>query len=337
MKAEQLVAAYGSPAYVYELGAVRDSHRALKQALPDPSRIYYSLKSNPHPSIVRQVIELGCHCEVCSIGELQTVLDCGGDPQQVLYTGPGKSRKEIRFALSSGVTHFSVDSLQEISKVVAEAEAQQTPVQLVLRINPDRPVPGLGLTMTGGPSQFGIDASKILLDPAEYAQFPFADVIGYHIYMGTNITEDDTLLKTFLTAVELAEELSEALGIEPQILDLGGGFGHAFAKRGERLNFQAIRAPLVAELEKRFPRWREGAPLVAFESGRYLAAPSGYLLCTVEDVKRSKNLPFVILDAGIHHLGGMSGLGRVPRIGLEFLLPEQPERELIENCQVVGP
>lgn len=336
MNARELLGEYGSPAYVYDLGEVRTSLAMLRGALPHGSVVYYSLKANPHPALVRELVRLGCRAEVCSPGELATALAAGARPGDVLYTGPGKSRAEVRNALSRGVTHFSVDSADDVAKVAELAEEAGVRVGLLLRINPDRPVPGLGLTMCGGPSQFGADAAAVLGDPAAFRGTPWARVTGCHVYMGTNITETETLLATFRTALELAVEVCAAVGVEPEIVDLGGGFGHPFAHPGPRHDFAALRGPLEALLDERLPGWREGRTEVAFESGRYLVAASGSLLATVEDVKTSKDRPFVVLDTGIHHLGGMSGLRRVPSVAAGALA-EEDSGETLDRATLVGP
>ncbi|MCD1257283.1 type III PLP-dependent enzyme [Paenibacillus athensensis] len=295
---------------------MREAHEALRRALPEPSVVYYSLKANPHEALVQTLVGLGCHAEVSSTGELRAALDSGCLPQHVLYTGPGKTTAEIAFALRQGVIQFSVDSRHDMDKVLEEASRQRRQVRLVLRINPDEPVPDLPLTMTGVPSQFGFDAS-LLLEEGGAAQLdpgPWGAIVGFHIYMGTNLTTPESLLRMYAKTIELAHRLAAALRIELELLDLGGGFGHPFIKEGAPYDFSAIRGPLEANLEAYFPQWRQGRPAVAFESGRYLVGAAGTLYSTVQDVKMSKGQQFVILDAGIHHLGGMSGLGRLTRI-----------------------
>lgn len=341
MNPQTLLAQYGSPAYVYDLDQVRAAHGALRQALPASSTLYYSLKANPHPALVAELNRLGCQAEVSSTGELQTALDSGCVAACCLYTGPGKTLHEIRYALERGATSFSIDSPADLRKVATVAEQLDTPARVLLRVNPSDAVPGLGLTMTGGPSQFGADAAWIRQRPQDFSSTPWAQIVGFHIYMGTNITAADTLLHTFAVASRLAAELAEVLQIELQVVDLGGGFGHPFATPGVRCNFSELRAPLEALLDDALPGWRDGYPHVAFEAGRYLVASSGTLFSTVQDVKESQGRPFVVLDSGIHHLGGMAGLRRVPRIGAQILQVDGVDAEDAEvglhDAHIVGP
>src|SRR5579885_3471468 len=134
MNIADLVATYGSPLYIYELSAIRDAYHKLKEALPAPSQLYYSLKANPHPAIVSQLVQLGCSCEVSSINELHIALNSEKGQkasEHILYTGPGKTRKEIRTAIERGVQLFSVESLQDMTKIATTAADLQRPVQLL--------------------------------------------------------------------------------------------------------------------------------------------------------------------------------------------------------------
>nr|BFE50209.1 hypothetical protein GCM10017745_36360 [Saccharothrix mutabilis subsp. capreolus] len=106
-----------TPAYVYDLDEVDRSAALLRAALPSPSRLYYSLKANPHPLVVAALRAAGCHAEVCSPGELDVALAAGFSPQEVLYTGPGKRDAEVAGALRLGVRWFSVDSPHAIDQL----------------------------------------------------------------------------------------------------------------------------------------------------------------------------------------------------------------------------
>lgn len=338
MNVQRLLEEYGSPAYVYDLAEVRAAYAALRRALPAESTLFYSLKANPHPAIVAELHRLGCRAEVSSVGELHSALTAGCAPEGCLYTGPGKTLHEITYAFEHGTTCFSIDSPTDLRKVASVAQRMNTPARLLLRVNPSESVPGLGLTMTGAPSQFGADADWVRRAPQDFASGEWARIVGFHIYMGTNIPKTETLLQTFAVASRLAVELAEVLEIDLEVVDLGGGFGHPFASSGERPDLSGLREPLEGLLNDWLPGWKSGKPHVAFESGRYLVGSSGTLFCTVQDVKESQGRPFVVLDSGIHHLGGMAGLRRVPRIGAELICADREAAETtLHNAHVVGP
>ncbi|GGU80629.1 diaminopimelate decarboxylase [Streptomyces litmocidini] len=314
-----LARAYGTPAYVYDLQAVRSAHADLRTALPSGTGLYYSVKANPHPLVIACLAGLGCRAEVASPGELDAALAAGVSPDRILVTAPGKSESAVAHALTRRVTHFSADSPTDLARIARQAERLGVPADCLLRVNADRAVPGMGLSMTGTASQFGADASWILREPRLFRGHDTARVTGLHLYMGTNIGEQDKLLRQFSIGVELAAELRASMGEHLTTFDLGGGFGTPFARQGERPVFTSLAAELTSVLDDGLPGWRDGEITVAFESGRYLTGDCGHLLTTVLDTKESKGTRFTVLDTGIHHLGGMSGLRRVPPVSPDVL------------------
>jgi diaminopimelate decarboxylase len=325
-----------TPAYVYDLDEVARAHALLRQALPAPSELYYSLKANPHPAIVAVLREAGCRAEVCSPGELRVALDAGFAAEDVLYTGPGKRDTDVVEAVKAGVTWFSVDSPHGIDQLDRAAADQGVEARFLLRVNDTTPALGQGLTMTGVASQFGADADWILAEPHRFGDRDAARAAGFHLYMGSNLSDEDALTAQFGQAAATARRLADACGTDVRVLDLGGGFGAPFARTGDIPVFPTLAARLADLLDESFPGWRHGEPTVAFESGRYLAATCGTLLTRVLDVKRSQGKPVLVLESGINHLGGMSGLRRLPPM-VPHLHAATPGGPVLSDAIIAGP
>jgi diaminopimelate decarboxylase len=313
-----LASALDGPAYVYDLAEVRRNCQALQQALPSGSEIFYSLKANPHPVLLSELRSIGVKAEVCSGGELAAALHAGWLGLDLLYTGPGKRDRDVAQALCAGVVEFSVDSpagLQQIDRLAAE---QDTAARCLLRVNDDQPVPGQGLTMTGVSSQFGADVGWIRAQPDRFAGSARVPVTGLHLYMGTNLTTVADLLRQFERALRTARELADLLGqhgARIDTFDLGGGFGAPFAKEGCRIDFAQLRRPLSQLVEEILGSGNR----ICYESGRYLVGTAGALITRVLDVKPSQGTQVVVLESGINHLGGMSGLRRLPPLSPQLL------------------
>lgn len=337
MRLPDIADAFGTPAYVYDLAAVRAAETDLRAMLPEDAIIYYSLKACPHPLVVGELARRGCRAEVSSHGEIDAAVDAGMSAERVLLTGPAKTPECLDHALSRGVRRMSVDSPTDLRRVGEAADRAGTDVECLLRVNADRPVPGMGLAMTGTASQFGADATWVAERPELFRGSGGARVTGLHLYMGTNLTDEETLLRQFETAATLASKLGAQLGDLTEI-DLGGGFGTPYARTGDRPKWTGLRAGLTRLLDRHLPGRREGTPRVSFESGRYLAGGCGTLLCRVMDVKRSKDEVFTVLDGGINHLGGMAGLRRIPPISptVQHVEPSSPDEPAIRTT-VVGP
>lgn len=348
---------YGTPAYVYDLAEVRRAHGELTALLPESSLLYYSVKANPHPAVCRELARLGCGAEVSSAGEAQTGIDAGFPAARCLFTGPGKTPDEIRLAIKHGIRDFSVESPADLRQVAAAGAEAGTRLHCLLRVNVDTPVPGMGLTMTGVASQFGTDARQVRDNPGDFADDDYAQVTGLHLFMGSNLADEDMLVRQFDAALRSVTELQAALGRPLPFIDLGGGFAAPYAKSGTRPAYGGLRERLAGLVARWLPPGQQPRQL-AFESGRHLVGGCGTLVARVMDVKHSKGSTFVVLDSGINHLGGMAGLRRVPPAGVRPLAdlpsdavpgaqpsaqprgssraqPDTPEE--VHDCYFVGP
>ena len=304
-----------TPAYVYDVAPIRKNRRALAAALPEGTGLYYSVKANPHPALLAEVRASGVRPEVCSAGELQSALDAGWSGPEILYGGPGKRDQDVLTALAAGVTEMSVDSPAGLDQLDACAQALGVHARALLRVNDDTPTRGQGLAMTGVASQFGADAGWIAAEPARFAGRANVEVVGLHLYMGTNLQSVDDLCDQFDRSASTAVRVMAALadcGVRLHRLDLGGGFGAPFAQAGQLSTWPGLAQRLAAILDATVPGWTAGTPEVVFESGRYLVATAGTLLTRVLDAKDSHGDRMVILESGINHLGGMSGMRRLP-------------------------
>ncbi|GGL05694.1 type III PLP-dependent enzyme [Streptomyces flaveus] len=307
---ERLLATYGSPLYVHDLGRVRQAYGDLAAALPEGARIYYSLKANPHPGLVAELVRAGARAEITSRGELTAALEAGCVAGELLYSGPGKTPGELDEAVAQGVRAFSVESFGDLERIGAAGVAHRVTADCVLRINAAGAPGDAGLRMTGSASQFGFDLDVLLSAPARL-RVPGTRVAGLHFFPLTNARDEAGLVAEIVQSIRTAAELRDELGLDLRLVDLGGGFAAPYAVPGERPRYPGLRAAVTEALDASLPGWRTGAPVVAFESGRHLVGDSGTLLTTVTDVKDSKGTRFAVLDAGVNHLGGLSGLGRL--------------------------
>lgn len=301
-----LVARVGSPAYVYDLEAIRAAHGELAGALPAPSRLLYSLKANPHPMVVAELRRLGCGAEVSSAGEIAAALDAGHNGSELVLSGPGKRHDDLAHAVAAGVGLVSLDSVPEPTRLPGPAGDRD--VRGLLRVQL-RGTSGASLRMAGSGSAFGIHPTHVPAAAAAAAASRRTLVSGLHYFLGSNIVDAEALTATFVAAIQSAHALARS-GVPLEVLDLGGGFAAPYGRAGEPPALDEVAPAVEAELDRLLPGWREGSPEILFESGRRLVARAGTLICTVVDVKRNGEDVVVVTDSGIHHLGGMHGLGR---------------------------
>ena len=313
--AAELVRRFGSPLYAYDLDAVAERARLLRSELPEGSRLYYSFKANPLPALARELRANGCHAEITSEGELTAAQQAGFQPDEMMFGGPGKSSREITAALAAGIRWFSCESFTDVSRVSTAAGEARAGINMLLRVNPPN-APDARMAMTGVESQFGFDEEQLLEQAtAVKAGWPNVTVRGVHIYFGTQVATREALVENTRRALESARRLEAALDTRFEVVNAGGGFPWPYATDGAPPDLAGLKQGIE---EVRDSHATGEQPALWFESGRHLVAGSGTLISTVMDVKRSRSKHFVVLDTGIHHLGGMMGLGRIPRFAVAF-------------------
>lgn len=302
---------YGTPLYVYDLDRVATAREDLHAALPAGFELFYALKANPHPDVARTLAEGGCRAEVSSTGELTAALDAGFHAAEILYTGPGKTGTELATAIAAGVRQFSAESEGDLRHIGAAAARAGVTARCLLRVNAVAAGATTGIRMMGRPSQFGIDSETLPELMPRLRAVPGAEVAGAHLFTMSNAADEAALIAELDRSVALAARLEDEAGLPLELLDIGGGFAAPYAVPGDRPRYPGLRAALEQVLDTRLPRWRDGSLRLACESGRYLVADSGWLLTSVVNLKESRGHRFVIADAGINAVGGLSGTGRL--------------------------
>jgi len=299
---DELLDAYGSPLYIYDFEILRDQIRILRQALPDHIDIYYAVKSNPNPAIIAEISAMHCGCDVASLGEILAARRAGVSPDQILFTGPGKTDVEIDAALSQGVHRFNAESETEIQRISAAAGRHHRTAQIGLRINTDYAIQETR-TIIGGTDakKFGVDenlAADIITrcQPLRNIQFT-----GIHVFNATQVLNYNELAANTANILRLAVDLVQGTGIKLTYVDIGGGLGIPYSPDEAELDVVA----LGKEFEKLSRRYEESDELKnvrwIVEPGRFISGPCGVLVCRVTEIKESRGVKFLITDAGIQH------------------------------------
>ncbi|MDF1659014.1 MAG: hypothetical protein P1U58_15465 [Verrucomicrobiales bacterium] len=321
---------FGTPFYLYDASVIEHQISALREVLP-ASELFFSFKSNPNPAVAQVIRENGCRADLTSLGEIEAALSAGFDLSFALYGGPGKSVEEFVSAINAGVRQFSVESENDLAALNKASSHLNVPVKALLRINPKQ-APKAKLAMSGVASQFGFEEDYLRNEGRELMNRvgEMVNLVGVHIYWGTQIGDAEALLNCFSETVRIATEISALIGFPLEIINQGGGFPWPYSKAGEGPDLSAMKEELAALRADSSADWY-------FESGRYLTARSGTLVTQVMDIKESKDEKrFLILDTGIHHLGGMSGLGRIPRFSIDIEVPAAREENDEITVDVVG-
>lgn len=332
--ARVLIEKCGSPLYAYDLEEVERRAQALLAMLPAGSSLLFSVKANPLPVIGEVLSALGCRAEISSTGEMVSALEAGFKPSRILYGGPAKSVEEMKEALDCGIRTFSCESWNDLARLQLAAYHVDSTINVLLRVNPLHSPQAL-LAMTGVHSQFGFEEADLLQESSRLVNLPVNfEVIGVHIYFGTQMSGVSALGDAAASALQTAERLSKQLNLQWRVVNMGGGFPWPHGVNGVGPDLSEL-GPILYHLS--LARELTASAQMWFESGRYLTASSGTLLARVVDIKSSKGKKYIVLDSGINHLGGMSGLGRImrPAVSIEPLQVDPvQQREVVD---LVGP
>jgi diaminopimelate decarboxylase len=291
-----IAAVAGTPCYVYDAGTIRKAYATLDDAFDGyPHAIHYALKANSTLAIVRLVQALGSHADANSLGEVDVAFRCGFRPEQIVFTGVGKSAAEIDRAVSLGLLAINVESPGELDRIDQRAIAQGVQARVALRVNPDIDAKSHPHISTGLKSnKFGVPIDEAPALFREMSSRRGLLPIGAHVHIGSQITTLDPLSKAAEAVVALARGLRSD-GVELQHLDMGGGLGISYDGSPVVDPAEYVRALVAAT--------RGSGLKVAIEPGRVLVGPAGVLLSKVVDVKQFPGAKrFIVLDAGMTEL-----------------------------------
>ncbi len=291
-----LAAHVGTPAYVYSSETILTNFRAYDEAFGDlPHTVCYAVKANSSLAILAMLARAGAGFDIVSGGELFRVLQAGGDPAKVVFSGVGKTPAEVEYALSHGIRTFNCESEAELALIDAKAERLGVKAGFAIRVNPDVDASTHPYISTGlHQHKFGIAIQEA---PAVYERakrFRNLTAEGVSCHIGSQILDPAPLFEALDKALALTAQLSAA-GSPIRHLDLGGGLGVAYHE-GETA---PPIGPFIHSVQERL---RACGLTVMVEPGRSIVGPAGVLLARVLYRKRNGAKEFVIVDAAMNDL-----------------------------------
>jgi len=323
---QEVAAQYGTPCYVYSQSAIEENWRAFDTALGEqPHLVCYAVKANSNLSILKTLADLGSGFDLVSGGELERVLLAGGKPQNIVFSGVGKSRAEIQRALEVGIGCFNVESPNELQQIQLVAQSLNKQAPISIRVNPDvdaqtHPYISTGLKQ----NKFGIEIDKALALYQTASNLPNIQIIGVDCHIGSQLTNLSPFLDALDRVLNLIDQLDKN-NIKINHLDIGGGLGVRYRDEtppqiSEYVN--AIKAKLGNKSYKLF-----------IEPGRAIVANAGILLTKIEYLKEgSDNKHFAIVDAAMNDLIRPSLYS-----AWQNIIPVKQNDLPVQNYDIVGP
>ncbi|QJB69436.1 diaminopimelate decarboxylase [Parasphingorhabdus halotolerans] len=293
----QIAAEVGTPVYIYSRATLERHARVFRQGLKDVGKIHlaFAVKANPNLAVLRVLANQGYGADVVSGGELERALAAGMKPEDIVFSGVGKTRAELTLGLDKGIGQFNLESEEEGQLLAEIAAARGAQAPATLRVNPDVDAGTHAKISTGKKeNKFGVG---IDVAPNIYARLSKLDGLnlrGVAVHIGSQLQNLDPLEKCYARMGELVEQLRGA-GHEISHVDLGGGLGVPYKPEDN----PPSPADYGAMVERVTKGWNV---TLMFEPGRVIAGNSGIMATQVIRIKPGVNSDFVIVDAAMNDL-----------------------------------
>ncbi|MBX9635695.1 MAG: diaminopimelate decarboxylase, partial [Magnetospirillum sp.] len=256
--------------------------------------ICFALKSNPNIAVIRTLADLGAGADVVSEGELRQALAAGVPPARIVFSGVGKTRRELEFAVAKGIMQINVESEPELELLSQVAAERGIRMPIALRVNPDVDA-GTHAKITTGKKEnkFGIEWTRAHEVYRKARDLPGVEVVAIACHIGSQLTEVEPFREAFLRVRDLVAIL-RADGFDIRRLDLGGGLGVPY--EGEMPPHPEVYAAAIKST------LGDLGCRIVLEPGRLLVANAGVLVSRVIYVKEGSTRTFAIVDAAMNDL-----------------------------------
>lgn len=287
----------GTPVYVYSRATLTRHARVFREALSALPGVHiaFAVKSNPNLAVLHLLASEGYGADVVSEGEMRRALAAGTPAEEIVFSGVGKSKRELSAAVEAGIGQFNLESEEEGVELGEIAAAMGRTAACALRVNPNVDAKTHAKISTGkAENKFGVAYDLAPGIYARLAALPGLEMRGLAVHIGSQISDLEPSRQAFIRMGLLMETIRRA-GHKVTHMDLGGGLGVPY-KAGESLPTPEDYGRMIAEVASGWDA------TLMFEPGRVIAGNSGVLVTEVIRVKPGAANPFVVVDAAMNDL-----------------------------------
>ena len=292
ISALKLAKKYETPFYCYSLAQLKNNYSAIKNAFKAVEPIIcFSVKSNSNLNLLKELKNIGSGADVVSIGELLKAIKAGIKPQKIVFSGIGKTEKEIRTAIKKKVLLINVESENEVYLINKIAKKMTKKISIGIRLNPNVVGKTHKKISTGGRDEkFGLNYSDFIKLCKKIKKMKNLNLMGISVHIGSQITS----ISPFKKVLSVINKVINKTKINFKFIDLGGGMGISYSKKEKQINLKQY-----AKLVSKFVKNKNSK--IIFEPGRFIVGNTAILITKVIYIKRSNNKNFIILDAGMNN------------------------------------
>ncbi|MEA2938168.1 MAG: diaminopimelate decarboxylase [Alphaproteobacteria bacterium] len=292
-----LAAAVGTPFYCYSTATLERHYRVFAGAFADvDALVCYAMKANSNQAVIKTLARLGAGADVVSEGELRRARAAGIPPGKIMFSGIGKTARELALAVEEGILCVNVESEPELELLASIAAGKGRVANISVRVNPDVDARTHAKIATGkSENKFGIPIGHAREVYRRAAKLPGLKVTGVDMHIGSQITELDPFDDAFVLLSEFVRTLRSDGHVISHV-DLGGGLGIPYREDNEPPPHPDAYAAMVKRATRDL-----GCTLI-FEPGRLIVGNAGILVTRVLYLKRGEAKSFVIVDAAMNDL-----------------------------------
>ena len=324
IKVEDIAKKFGTPTYCYSYKRLKDNINNFKNNFKSFSPLVcFAIKSNTNVNLIKEIRKLGLGADVVSMGELMMALKAGVNPKKIVFSGVGKTAKEINYAIDKKILLINAESKSEIIEIERIAKNKRKVVDIGIRLNPNTDAKTLKQISTGKKeNKFGV-SEKDFLELVKYInKSKFVNLKCLSVHIGSQILD----VKPYENMLKALNKIIKKTNHSFEYIDLGGGMGIDYKNNKKVLNLKKYSLSIKKFLKNNNSK-------IIFEPGRSIVGNIGILVSKVTYIKEGHKKNFIILDVAMNDLMRPALYNSIHRI-----LPATKSRKISNKTyEFVGP
>ena len=293
VKVQSLTKKFKTPIYCYSYKKLKENINNFKKNFKSFSPLVcFAVKANTNVNLIREIRKLGLGADVVSIGEMMKALKAGINPKKIIFSGVGKTHKEISYAIDKKILLINAESKSEIIEIQKIAKSKKKIIDIGIRLNPNTDAKTLSQISTGKKeNKFGVN-EKTFLELIKYVKnSKNIRLKCLSVHIGSQIIDHKPYEKTLKVIDRIIKKTNHRF----EFIDLGGGMGISYNNYNKKLNYKKYSDAVIKFLKNHNSK-------IIFEPGRSIVGNVGVLISKVIYIKENEKKDFIILDAAMNDL-----------------------------------
>jgi len=284
---------YGTPTYCYSYKKLKENIYNFKKNFKSFSPlICFAVKSNTNINLIKEIKKFGLGADVVSMGELMMAIKAGINPKKIVFSGVGKTKNEINYAIDKNILLINAESKSEIIEIDRIAKLKKRKVKIGIRLNPNTDAKTLNQISTGKKdNKFGVN-EKTFFQLVNYCKNSNnLELKCLSVHIGSQILDH----KPYQKMLSVIDKVIKKVNYKFEFIDLGGGMGISYNNDKKKLNYKKYNTTIKKFLKNHKSK-------IIFEPGRSIVGNTGALISKIIYIKKSEKKNFIILDAAMNDL-----------------------------------